>query len=373
MKFIDNGKRKVFPNSDKIYSLSNIYKLGFSILTTRILNSDSSKGPLFITWLPTFKCNASCPFCSSNRFREKPEKRLSKKQAIKIAEDIAKIKPISVGFTGGEVLLWPYLFEVIDILKKQDISVYIVTNGILLKEKAEKIVKSNVDYVIVSIDQLNKSHDNMRKSRGILNKALEGIDLIKKLRKDVPLIKTTTIVSKSNISNLKEIMGFLKSKVDIVSLQPIIDGYSRKTKSKLPISDKFIFSKKDESKVRKNLGELLKNNPEFNTPYFKGIADFWFDHTGLINKISCWSPFLRLQIFPNGDVLHCTMNKDMKPVSNLKKASIIEAWNSNEMKNQREIIRRNKNKCICWTQDSSFNAYINKNKVFSLLPILRKR
>jgi len=122
---------------------------------------------------------------------------LSLERALEIAHEIGKAKTWVVGFTGGEVLLWPHLFAVIKVLKQYKVRVYLITNGLLLKKNAERIIETGVDTVVVSLDSLiAEEHDNNRRVDGIYNSAIEGIECLKVKRKSQkPIIKSTTVLS----------------------------------------------------------------------------------------------------------------------------------------------------------------------------------
>jgi len=138
--------KKIFQNNFTFPINSKLLSAGVTFLSniirTRIFNIDDTRGPLFITWMCTYKCNANCHFCATHQLSKRYPDSLDQKQAIEIAHQIGKNKTWVVGFTGGEVLLWPHLFEVIKVLKKYNIVVYIITNGLLLKKYAEKNYRS---------------------------------------------------------------------------------------------------------------------------------------------------------------------------------------------------------------------------------------
>ena len=84
---------------------------------------------------------------------------------------------------------------------------------------------------------------------------------------------------------------------------------------------------------------------------------------------------MRLQILPDGQTFHCNVNPEyaLNPLGNVKYNSILDIWNSNEMIRQREIIRNHKNNCICWTQDTSFNAILDDVPFLNKLPVFNKK
>lgn len=147
-----------------------------NLIYTRLLNRPSPRGPLFVTWVPSFDCNAFCRFCGTHTSHKQQPEDLPLKRCLEIADEIGRAKTWVVGFSGGEVLLWPYLFDVIRELKKHNIVVYIVTNGMLLEDFVDEILSSGVDYVVVSIDSDQAAeHDDVRQLFGLYAKAVKGM------------------------------------------------------------------------------------------------------------------------------------------------------------------------------------------------------
>ena len=106
---------------------------------------------------------------------------------------------------------------------------------------------------------------------------------------------------------------------------------------------------------------------------WKLSISFWFHPEKLIERVRCWSPFLRLLILPDGDTRQCLVRSDYGATGNLNVTSVMDAWNSQEMQRQREEIRCHQNKCICWTQDTAFNAMGDDIPIANKFPIWNKR
>jgi MoaA/NifB/PqqE/SkfB family radical SAM enzyme len=348
--------------------LSNIYR-------TRILNIDAKRGPLFITWLCTYRCNANCRFCNTHEMNKRHPENLSLKRALEVAHEIGRAKTMVVGFTGGEVLLWPHLFEVIKVLKQYKIKVYLITNGLVLKKNVEKIIEAGIDTVVVSLDsQEAAEHDDNRRVPGIYEAALEGIKYLKEKRTNhAPIIKSTTVISKKNYLKIEQIIDRLTDLADVVSLQPVVTDYANGPHD-INQAEKFSFIAGPEEKplVEESLRRLIKKYPAFNNFYFKNIPTYWFSPERLL-KVNCWSPFLRLFIMPDGNVTHCPVIHKYATVGNINNMSLMEVWNSKLMKEQREEIRRHKNNCICWSQDTSFNAFLYSLPLLNKLPIFKRK
>lgn len=349
--------------------ISNIYY-------TKVMNKPAKRGPLFVTWLATYECNVACKFCSTHSLKKQFPEEISLARAREIAYEMVKAKTYAVGFTGGEVLLWPHLFDVVKILKKHKIVVYIVTNGLLLKEKVDEIIESGIDYIVVSIDSDNPAeHDELRNSPGLYKGLIEGIELLKRKRKGKrPLIKSNTVIYRDNLQKLDKLLDITRSLVDVTSFQPISGGYASGVHGKSDDSlQSLSFNGNKQKHVEGLFDKFIHKNNDFDCDYFKFIPRYWFNKESLMDEILCWSPFLRLQIIPNGDVFHCLVNANYTNIGNIKKSSLQEIWNSSEMIRQREEIRLHKNHCICWTQDTSFNSFLNSVPLTKRLPVLNKK
>jgi len=376
MNIITKYIKRFMPVQINIKIFSAVITLIMAMIQTLFFNIRASRGPLFVTWLVTFDCNISCKFCSTHTLKKKYPEEISHERAITLAHEIGKAKTWVVGFTGGEVLMWPHLFDVIKILKQYNIIVYIVTNGKLLRQYTDDIISSGVDSVVVSIDSDEaKEHDNIRNNDGLFDKLIDGIMFLKSNRQDKkPIIKVTTVLSKISIPKMSQIIEKLTLLADIVSFQPIVGGYEDSPHGQSDDNLKGLkFSLDERSNVEKLIQDFFKTNPSYNTNYYSLISMFWFDKEMLIKKIKCWSPFLRLSIMPNGDIFQCVANPRYVSLGNINEMSFMDVWNSNEMIRQREEIRMHKNGCICWTQDTSFNALADSIPFINKLPVFNKR
>ena len=67
------------------------------------------------------------------------------------------------------------------------------------------------------------------------------------------------------------------------------------------------------------------------------------------------------------------INYEKKIYGNIIDQDLLQIWNSEEMKAQREEIRQHKNACICWTQSTAFNAFLDDVPFSKNLPILNRK
>jgi len=294
-------------------------------------------------------------------------------RALEIADEIADAGTWAVGFTGGEVFLSPLLFPLVERLKSRGVVVYIVTNGIGLAKYAQRLVELEVDVIQVSLDFADAElHDRNRKVGGLYEGALAGLREIKRLRKKrKPIIKTNTVVMKENIDDIDIILSKLESLVDYVYAQPISYGMKNSPHNRgRERIYKYVFEKDEEASIRETYNAQLLHRAGFSGRYYREVPDYWFNPQYLAETTPCWAPFLRLMIQPTGEVLHCGANDDFGVVGDLKTSSLMSAWNSPAMRQQRAIIGAKKNNCICWSRDTSFNAAIKSVPLVNDLPYM---
>ena len=142
----------------------------------------------------TMRCNLTCEFC----FRDKLSlKELTFKEVITVLENLGpSIKKI--GFTGGEVFLRKDIFEILDYLANKKIKVGLLSNATLLNEqKIEKLVSYPNLNIGISLDGLEKTHNNIR-GKNAFEKTFNNIKLINKRIK----IGVNTVITKNNIDEI---------------------------------------------------------------------------------------------------------------------------------------------------------------------------
>ncbi|MCL5103444.1 MAG: radical SAM protein [Armatimonadetes bacterium] len=153
-------------------------KASMKLLGSRLaLELDGHPQPTVCTLQVTNKCQANCMHCSAARYKKKWDTELSTaewKRAIRSAE---RMGVVSIVFTGGEPLLRPDIFELIDWVDKDEAIALMFCNGLLLDdENVKKLARAGLWCVHVSIDSPDSaSHDEMRRVPGCYDKAIEGI------------------------------------------------------------------------------------------------------------------------------------------------------------------------------------------------------
>lgn len=158
----------------------------------------------FLFFELTNKCNMKCKHCGSNCDGHN-DTFLDKEIIFKTLNAVANkydSKGIMICLTGGEPMLYGDIYDVIGQSKKLGFTVGITSNGTLIDERdAICLAKSGLDTISISIDGLERTHDNFRNCNGAYRKAMHGIKCLQNV--DIEP-QVTTVVNKTNINELDE-------------------------------------------------------------------------------------------------------------------------------------------------------------------------
>jgi MoaA/NifB/PqqE/SkfB family radical SAM enzyme len=135
-----------------------------------------ARGGLFnINLEVTKRCNARCDFCDYWQEDHPPE-------LTDYVPVVKKLKPLSIGLTGGEPLLRPDLAEIIASLRQNFgfLVIGLVTNGLLLTPKrGRELWQAGLDELSISLDYLDERHDRDRGLPGLAKHILAVVPPLK--------------------------------------------------------------------------------------------------------------------------------------------------------------------------------------------------
>ncbi|MTI82564.1 MAG: putative heme d1 biosynthesis radical SAM protein NirJ1 [Firmicutes bacterium] len=169
--------------------------------------TSSGFGPV-VVWNVTRTCNLRCRHCYSDSASDVVEKELSTKEALSLIDNLAEFNVPVILFSGGEPLLRPDFFELVDYARKKGIRATISTNGTLITpDLARDIKKAGVSYVGISLDGIGENNDRFRGKKGAFEAALKGIQYCRREDQKVGLRFT---INKHNYLELPEIFKLLE-------------------------------------------------------------------------------------------------------------------------------------------------------------------
>lgn len=258
--------------------------------------------PAFYVIEPTNLCNYSCPMCP-NKFYKKDEKGILKRDLfVRVIAQIREYADVIQLYWVGEPLLADDIFWMIKYCKKNTTAkIMISTNGSLLsREKAEALVKSGLDKLIVSMD------------------AAESDSIYKQMRTNGNIDTLNSNVNHllSLTSQLDITLQFILTKVNEFEKEKFIKQWQDKG---VKLSIQCLYTWADQMPELKNFSNLLSPMiGEKRVP----CADLWY------KMVMHW----------NGDVAVCCFDWSFEnTIGNVNSESVQEIWNGAKIKALRKL------------------------------------
>lgn len=159
--------------------------------------------PIVLTHSVTSRCNCKCKICDLWK-KHKNIIELNTHEIFQMLGEAKKLNFVSYIAFGGEPLLRPDIFKILNYAHNLGLYTIIITNGIYLPEKVQKI-KRVVDFTFVSLDYDSEYHDELRGINGVFTNAVDGI---KRLRKANRKVAINCVLSKLNMDAVSKMVQF---------------------------------------------------------------------------------------------------------------------------------------------------------------------
>ncbi len=159
-------------------------------------------------WEITSRCNLRCIHCHASA-GQKGADELSTEEAFGLLDQLADVPEFRmVAFTGGEPLLRPDLFPILEYSRDLGFANTMATNGTLVTEEiASGLRERGLAIAAVSLDSPSEEiHDRIRGVPGSFQKAMQGIGMLKEA--GVPLQINVTVMGHT-IGDLDALFSFI--------------------------------------------------------------------------------------------------------------------------------------------------------------------
>lgn len=338
-------------------SLSTLYE---TIKRYQTLSTHRIQSLPIAILMPHSACNCQCVMCDIWK-DNKNLKQLKEEDIAGLLESFKKLGTKQVLMSGGEALLNPNFFELCALLKKQNLSITVLSTGLTLKRHAEKLIET-VDEVIVSLDGDEALHDEIRNIKGAFSKLLEGVNYLKQLNPRFP-IRARTVIHRLNFHKWPEIIAAAQQMgIDQISFLPAdvsSQAFNRETpwgadrqSDIVPqISDLSILSDILEKQIIPQK-EFFENRFIAETPEkLRKIVLHYSAFYGLnpYPYKKCNAPWVSAVIEPDGNVRPCFFHLVQ---GNIREHSLENILNSKEAIQFRRNLDIEKNdtcmKCVCY-------------------------
>lgn len=267
-------------------------------------------------------CVLNCPLCPTGQGRkDRPKGKMSFNNFKKILDELgAYLYEIDL-CNWGESLLNEEIYDMIRYAHEYDIKVSLSTNlNFFDKIKAERLIKSGLDHLIVSLSGTNQESYQKYHIGGKFNKVIEGINELVKVKKvlhiPTPFITWRFLVMKHNENEITEAK---KKAVDLS-----VDEFQLLRIHGDMGYELFL----DREKMVKKVADWLPYNEKYNLDMVKPCNFLW------VQAVINW----------NGSVSPCcAVYPEKNDFGNMFEAgNFKEIWNNEKYRTARKIIRRKK-------------------------------
>ena len=173
----------------------------------KAMHSATSRKPITV-WNITRTCNLRCVHCYSDSQAMGYPGELTWEQMESVVSDLAAYQVPSLLLSGGEPLVHPRFFDLVEKASSSGLKLTISTNGTLITpEKAVLLKKANVAYVGISLDGIGKIHDEFRRKEGAFDAAVRGFRACHEVGQKTGLRLTLT---RHNVENIERILDFIE-------------------------------------------------------------------------------------------------------------------------------------------------------------------
>ncbi|ODS34407.1 MAG: moaA/nirJ/pqqE cofactor biosynthesis protein [Candidatus Scalindua rubra] len=350
----------------------------FSFQIDGRLNTGYSFSPYLIHLMPTYLCNLRCKKCGqwgeTGNYYKKDANFLRENMNIDVFEelinDVSKFSP-TIFITGGEPFYYKDIIRLIKYIKQKNLICWIITNGTLLENYANDIVKLGVDVLYISIDGPEDAHNKIRDVHDGFQKISSGIKKIinakEKMNKQRPLLCQVFTISDlsfpylENITDTTEKLGFEMLLIKHPYFNNTRTGRNyenlmgRSFQCYAPSWQGWVDDeiKIDPHSLQKSISQLLSKKYKFQLAFFPAIKvsdiphyystsqDIFYNGSKSRKKIKrCIAPWTHIMIYPNGDAVFCNDNPDYI-LGNIKSERFSEIWNSSKSRKFRKFIKNN--------------------------------
>jgi MoaA/NifB/PqqE/SkfB family radical SAM enzyme len=139
--------------------------------------SESLAAPLYVAWQITNECNLACLHCieESGPGKAFPDE-LDRGEALRVIDELMANEVPYLSFSGGEPMLHPHFFEMVERVTSRGSQLKIETNGhYLTPDNCARLAALEVKAVQVSLDGATSATFGRMRVRGEFDRTVDGI------------------------------------------------------------------------------------------------------------------------------------------------------------------------------------------------------
>jgi len=139
--------------------------------------SEALAAPLYVAWQITNECNLACLHCIEESGPGKAfSDELDREGALRVVDELMANEVPYLSFSGGEPMLHPHFFEMVERVTSRGSQLKVETNGhYLTPENCARLKALEVKAVQVSLDGATSATFGRMRVRGEFDRTVEGI------------------------------------------------------------------------------------------------------------------------------------------------------------------------------------------------------
>lgn len=301
----------------------------------------------YLFWEATAECNLGCRHCGSSCTGTPRQVSLTKHDMFAFWDHVAlnfSPKEVMLCITGGEPLLRPDLFEIMEYAKRKGFAWGMTTNGTLInRDIIRKMKDTNMRTISVSVDGMKDTHNWLRDS-DCFERVIDNVRLLADSGY-FNHVQITTVLHKRNLHQLEEMYHFFeKLGIDswrITNIEPI--GRANELNdiflSSEDLIDLFEFIR-NHRREHSTLPVTYGCSHYLTAEYEMDVRDYFFQ---------CGSGTMVASILSNGDIYSC-LDIERRPElvqGNIKTDCFAEVWyhKFHEFRSDRYLMNEECSKC----------------------------
>ncbi|MBU0673507.1 MAG: radical SAM protein [Proteobacteria bacterium] len=328
--------------------------------------------PILLFWV-TDRCNLRCRMCGDQWRVELQHDRspLTMPEISRVIDSARRLKTLIISLTGGEPLLHPGIFDILDLIRNAGISANMCTNGTLLTEDlVKRLARTSLKSISVSLDGPGEEeHDHVRRHRGAFQATTNGIRLLKEAMPQL-MVNINCTVTRRNFQELQKMVE-LTSRLGCnkISFAPVHTNLQHKEKP-LELFQGQLFAPEDMVLLQRELENVvnLANSKGIRTssrPFLRGIPRLYLESPA---QHTCYAGYASAALSPWGDLAPCV---DMASSLNVRDMPLEEIWKSSAFQGLRDQVDRCRTPC--WdTTNAEIAIRFSAAGLFGELATLRR-
>lgn len=235
------------------------WRLNYDLTKYIVLNKAKGveKYPLVLMLEPTHLCNLACSGCGRIReYADTIKEMMSLEECVQSVDECPA--PV-VTITGGEPLLYPHVFELIEKVLERGKHIYFCTNALLLESGLDRMRPHPNFTINVHLDGMEETHDRILERKGTFKTAIAAIKKAKSL--GFRVCTNTTIFKETDLVEIDMLFSLLTDlKVDGILVAPGF-GYEA-------VGEKLFLERREIERKFEEVFEMSKRFRFYSTPMY---------------------------------------------------------------------------------------------------------